>query len=78
MTYNSIVHFHKYERWPSDKANHTCESMLYYILYVIQGIKYSNYNFLASADIKVFDCTYLFTMLLLIDLALFYTLGIFV
>ena len=28
-------------------------------------------NFLASADIKVFGCTYLFTMLLVIGLALF-------
>ena len=33
---------------------------------------------LASADIKVFGCTYLFIMLLLIGLALFYTQGVFV
>ena len=35
-------------------------------------------NFLASTDIKVFDRTYLFAMLLLIGLALFYTQGVFV
>ena len=35
-------------------------------------------NFLASADIKVFGRTYLFTMLLLIGLTLFYTQGVFV
>ena len=35
-------------------------------------------NFLASTDIKVFGCTYLFAMLLLIGLALFYTQGVFV
>ena len=35
-------------------------------------------NFLASTDIKVFGRTYLFAMLLLIDLALFYTQGVFV
>ena len=34
-------------------------------------------NFLASTDIKVFGHIYLFAMLLLIDLALFYTHGVF-
>ena len=35
-------------------------------------------NFLASADIKPFDCACLFAMLLLIGPALFYTPGVFV
>ena len=34
-------------------------------------------NFLASTDIKVFGCTYLFAMLLLIGLALFLHPGCF-
>ena len=41
-------------------------------LYVIEVVKFFLIsNFLASADIKVFGCTYLFTMLLLIGLTLF-------
>ena len=35
-------------------------------------------NFLASADIKVYDRICLFAMVLLIGLALFYTQGVFV
>ena len=44
----------------------------YKLLYVIQVVKkiFIN-NFLASTDIKVFGCTYLFAMLLLIGLILF-------
>ena len=60
--------------WPSDKVNLTCENML---LYVIQGVKIFFSNFLASADIKVFGCTCLFAMLLLIGLTHFYILGVF-
>ena len=26
------------KRWPSDKANHSCENMLYKLLYVIQVV----------------------------------------
>ena len=47
------------------------------LLYAIQVVK-KIFGFLASADIKVFGCTYLFTMLLLIGLTLFYTQGVFV
>ena len=53
----------------------------YKLLYVIQvdkRLKILISDFLASADIKVFGCTYLFAMLLLIGLALFYTQGVFV
>ena len=42
----------------------------YKLLYVIQGVK-NIFNFLASADVKVFGRTCLFAMLLLIGLALF-------
>ena len=55
-----------YKRWPSDKANHTCENMLYY-----DKVR-------ASADIKRFGRACLFAMLLLIGPALFYTPGVFV
>ena len=52
--------------------------MCYKLLYVIQVVKkFLISNFLASTDI-VFGRTYLFTMLLLIGLALFYTQGVFV
>ena len=48
MTHNIIAYFHKYDwlcshlynnfgiekRWPSDKANHTCENMLYINYYM--------------------------------------------
>ena len=51
----------------------------YKLLYVIQVVKKILINnFLASADIKVFGCRYLFAMMLLIGLALFYTHGVFV
>ena len=44
----------------------------YKLLYVIQVVKrFLISDFLASTDIKVFGRTYLFTMLLLIGLALF-------
>ena len=46
----------------------------YKLLHVIQGVENSFgkvYNFLASADIRVFGHTCLLTMLLLISLALF-------
>ena len=52
MTHNNIAYFHKYDwlchlatffvpmnyykKWPSDKANHTCEICI--TLYVIQGV----------------------------------------
>ena len=46
----------------------------YKLLYVIQVVKrFLISDFLASTDIKVFGRTYLFTMLLMIGLALFYT-----
>ena len=48
----------------------------YKLLYVIQAVKKS--NFLALAGIKVFGSIYLFTMLLLIGLALFLHPGCFV
>ena len=50
----------------------------YKLLYVIQVVKkiFGKY-FLASTDIKVFGCTYLCTMLLLIGLALFLHPGCF-
>ena len=44
----------------------------YKLLYVIQVVKrFLISNFVASTNIKVFGHTYLFAMLLLIDLALF-------
>ena len=50
----------------------------YKLLYIIQGVKkFLISNFLASADIKVFGHMYLFTMLLLIGLALFLHPGCF-
>ena len=50
----------------------------YKLLYIIQAVKKKILsNFLASADIKVFGRTYLFTMLLLIGLALFLYPGCF-
>ena len=48
----------------------------YKLLYVIQLVE--NSNFLATAHIRVFGCTCLFAMLLLIDLALFHTPGVIV
>ena len=45
----------------------------YKLLYVIKKLS----NFLASADIKIFGRTYVFTMLLLIGLALFLHPGCF-
>ena len=57
-------------------ASHTCENMLYKLLYVIQGVENKVTNFLASADIRVFGRTCLLTMLLLIGFALFYTPGV--
>ena len=50
----------------------------YKLLYVLQGVENKVTNFLASADIRVFGRTCLFTMLLLVGLALFYTPGVFV
>ena len=53
----------------------------YKLLYVIEGVENSFgkvINFLASADIRVFGCTCLLTMLLLIGLALFYAPRVFV
>ena len=48
------------------------------LLYVIQEVKkIDKYNFLASADIKIFGHTYLFAMLLLIGLAPFLHPGCF-
>ena len=50
----------------------------YKLLYVIQVVKKILIsNFLTSTDIKVFGCTYLFAMLLLIGLALFLHPGCF-
>ena len=49
----------------------------YKLLYVIQGVENKVTNFLALADIRVFGCTCLLAMLLLIGLALFYTPGFF-
>ena len=34
-----FVPINYYKRWPTDKANHTCENMLRIILCVIQGVK---------------------------------------
>ena len=83
MTHNIITYFHKYDwlchlatfynryekRWPSDKAN-----VLFKELKIFDKVR----NFLASADIKPFGCACLFAVLLLIGLALFYTLSVFV
>ena len=50
----------------------------YKLLYVIQVVKrFLISDILASTDIKVFGHTYLFTMLLLIGLAIFLHLGCF-
>ena len=50
----------------------TVVKICYKLLYVIQVVKrFLMSNFLASTDIKVFGCTYLFGMLLLIGLTLF-------
>ena len=54
----------------SDKANH--------IVCGIKNIFDKVANFLTSANIKVFGHTCLFSMLLLIGLALFYIPGVFV
>ena len=69
------------KRWPSDKAmqSYNYVKICYKLLYIIQAVlkrRYTISNFLASADIKVFGRTYLYTMLLLIGLALFYTQGV--
>ena len=52
----------------------------YKLLYVIQVVKaiFDKWLLDLTTDIKVFGHTYLFTMLLLIGLALFYTQGVFV
>ena len=33
-----FVPINYYKRWPSDKANYTCENIRTIILYVIQGV----------------------------------------
>ena len=47
------------------------------ICYMCHSSRFLINNFLASTDIKVFGCTYLFAMLLLIGLALFLYPGCF-
>ena len=47
------------KRWPSDKANHTCETCYKTIVFHSSSLKHLSVigDFLASADIKVFGCT---------------------
>ena len=44
--------------WPSDKANHTCENMLVSCHSSIVQTSLID-DFLTSADIKAFGCTYI-------------------
>ena len=66
------------KRWPSDKANHSCESV-YELWYIIQvkGFLMKKFTFLALLDIKAFGHLSLVTMLLLIGLTLFLQPGCF-
>ena len=68
VTWPPFLHHHYYKGGQVTKPIIVVK-ICYKLLYVIQVVLIS--NFLVSADIKVFGRTYLFTMLLLIDLALF-------
>ena len=62
-------------RWPSDKANHSCENALQTIVcHSSKKILNKMFNFLALLDIRVFGRLYLW---LLIGLALFLQPGCF-
>ena len=39
VTWPPLLIMMVWKRWPSDKANHNCENMLYKLLYVIQVVK---------------------------------------
>ena len=72
-----------HQNWPSDKANHTYfENMLLTILYVIQGVK-NNFDKVTSwpqliSKFLVAPTYTLFVIRLLIGLAPFYALDVFV
>ena len=63
------------KRWPSDKANHTCENICYNI--VCHSRSYKSV-FDKVTGYQTFGRACLFAMLLLIGLALFYIPSVFV
>ena len=67
----------KVAKWQSQ--SYIVVKICYNLLYVIQVFKrFLISDFLTSTDIKAFCRTYLYTMMLLIDLAFFYTQDVFV
>ena len=80
VTWPPFLHHHYYKGAQVTKPI-VVVKIYFKLFYVIQVVKkiFDKYLLgLSYVDIKVFGRTYLFTMLLLIGLALFYTHGVFV